>query len=480
VGISGKRLTPFKVEKKPEVKVADRGGRVVGEDPRPRALLYGIDAEHVEAIAACFPSFRTIRGNTDVLMNEWDLVVSEEGAPEWLAPHLYVIAFGEGSFGTPDKITNRRRTGPLCLGRYLVSPARELTIPDDLPSSVSQLVRDILAPEATAAARKSLDPYRERTRALAGAPRTSADYVGNTIVTEGSDYDDAVRYGVAPIPDIRPFLSTRDGFAIAGSWLRKGGEAQIWSLPDTADRVSWIKAALEVWSEVAPQRFPKTRWTEASEWATPAELALRDQYTEIDRQRTAALADFDNKLSATKKLLENAAQDGDRGLRALLTTQGDPLVDAVERVLNELGFIVRNVDRERPENDRLEDLRITDPSSDWTAIVEVRGYKGGASVSDLLRIHRFEMRFMEETGKAPDACWYVVNQMLGKDPASRRPPLQSNPTELETFAEGAGLVSDTSEIFRLVRSVELGSLSKTSARQLLIECRGRFIAPRTS
>lgn len=469
--VVGKRMTA--APKAPKVSTADEAEkpsvRVIAEDPRPRALLFGIDRERRGSIAACFPSSQVITGPEDVVMSEWDLVVSEAGAPDWLAEHLYVIAFGLGTFGWPQNHENFRRTGPPSLCRYLFSPARELFIPDGLPPPVSQLVRETLGPDANAAARRTLDASRS------GSRRESLDVIGNSVITEGRDHEDAQRGSkTMPVEDIRPFLSTRDGFAIAASWPRKGGKAEIWSLPANANRPSWIKAALEVWSNDAPDRFPRARWRDNSEWATATEIGLREQYTEVERQRTAALAAFDLQFSALKDRLQVAADDGERGLRALLTTQGDPLVDAVERVLADFGFSVRNMDRETPEGDRREDVRITDRQSGWTAIAEVRGYKGGAAVNDLMRIQRFATRFAAETGKAPDACWYVVNQFLGKDPGGRAQPLNSNPTELDGFAEGGGFVCDTTEIFRLARSVELGSLSRESVRKALIECRGQF------
>ena len=104
---------------------------------------------------------------------------------------------------------------------------------------------------------------------------------------------------------------------------------------------------------------------------------------------------------------------------------------------------------------------MTLPGTEWTAIVEVRGYKGGASVNDLLRIQRFATRYAVDEGKAPDACWYVVNQLMGRDPAERRPPLASNPEELRSFGDGGGVVADTTEIFQLACAFEA---SGTSAR----------------
>jgi hypothetical protein len=134
------------------------------------------------------------------------------------------------------------------------------------------------------------------------------------------------------------------------------------------------------------------------------------------------------------------------------------------------------MDRETPENDRREDLRVGLRGSEWCAIVEVRGYKGGAQVNDLMRIERFATRYAADVGKPPDSRWYIVNQFVGRDPDQRPPMLESNPVELADFAEAGGLVADTTEIFRLARDVESGVLTQESARRALLDCRGRFTA----
>jgi hypothetical protein len=427
--------------------------QVVGEDPHPRALLYQVHPSRVAGIAALFPVSAVLEKPSSAVMEEWDLVVSESEIPDWLAPHLNAITFGNGPFVGPDGEYERTVYGPPALGRWLRSPARALLIPDDLPAPIAKLVRETLAPTAHSAARNE---------------------GGNTVIVEGRD---AMNHGGIAITAIRPFLQTREGgFAIAGSWTRKSG-SEVWSLPFAANRPDWIKAAIEVWSEKDAVRFPRARWKDSAKWATPSEAALRSRRDGIEALRRSTIESLDAQLAENASQMEKAIQEADAGLRALLLDQSDPLVSAVERVLRDFGFIVKNVDSEVPETDRREDLRLSLPGSDWCALVEIKGYKGGAAVTDLLKVQRFALRYAKEFGKPPEACWYVVNQFLGRDPDQRPAILQSNPTELASFAEGGGLVADTTEIFKLARDVENGVLTQESARRALLDCRGRFTAP---
>ncbi len=116
--------------------------------------------------------------------------------------------------------------------------------------------------------------------------------------------------------------------------------------------------------------------------------------------------------------------DVDAGGRRPLTRQGDTLVDAVATTLRDLGFGVQIVDDELAANTaKREDLRVYQAGDGWEALAAVRGYKGGASLNDLLRIERFVGLFLADEHRRPAAVWYVVNQFLTTDPDTRPKPL---------------------------------------------------------
>jgi hypothetical protein len=174
--------------------------------------------------------------------------------------------------------------------------------------------------------------------------------------------------------------------------------------------------------------------------------------------------------------LQDARMAADGRERGLLTLQDEPLVKAAIECLRDLGFDVQDMDAVNPEHDRREDLRVHHSSHPgWVALVEVKGYKGGARANDLMQIGKWVKRYMQETkGVSPSATWYIVNQFRTRDPATRQPVLETNQAELETFASEDGLAIDTRDLFRLWRAVSSGALSAHHAAALLVGKTGRF------
>ena len=168
---------------------------------------------------------------------------------------------------------------------------------------------------------------------------------------------------------------------------------------------------------------------------------------------------------ALRDRLKSAVEAADEYERALLTTQSDELKDAVLRALIEIGFIVVDADLDAKKDDHLEDLRISDPNeSGWIALGEVKGYTKGAKTEALTQFLRFNARFVQENGRLPDACWYIVNQFLGRDPSSRQLALNGKDDDVKAFAAANGLVLDTRELFKLLSFVRKGSISPSDAR----------------
>lgn len=158
----------------------------------------------------------------------------------------------------------------------------------------------------------------------------------------------------------------------------------------------------------------------------------------------------------------------------MLTARGEELVDIVKLALEEIGFDVRRMDEVFPKGDLREDLRISSfEGSKWEAIVEVRAYSGGASVTDLMRLQRFAQRYETDEEHSPNACWYIVNQFIGQDPATRPQVLNSQPDEVAYFVDTYdGLLIDTAEFFKLWLRVQSARLTADSLRTRLMAMRG--------
>jgi hypothetical protein len=276
---------------------------------------------------------------------------------------------------------------------------------------------------------------------------------------------------------LEPFLTTLLDEYLAGWFLRRSAKSECWCFPKYAVSIAReiVEVALQEWQEQHPETFPVVDWAKEAMWRTPAENRITGELDKLNARRAAILADLDERQEQLEAELTEARQSAETNERLLLTAQGDDLVRASAMCLSDLGFSVTNMDKVYPKGDRREDLQVTSDVPDWIALVEVRGYRGrGASVRDLMRIQRFHMRYVQDSGRVPSALWYVTNQFVGNDPETRPPILATNRPELVEFAKGGGLATDTADLFRLWMAVREQRLTAEEARSRLMQTRGRF------
>jgi hypothetical protein len=195
--------------------------------------------------------------------------------------------------------------------------------------------------------------------------------------------------------------------------------------------------------------------------------------------RNQAIAGLEADLRVRNQQLSAAIDEADRGRRILLTGQGDVLCEQVAQTLEAFGLEVERMDPNWPVGDKREDLRIRDPSTAlWVAIVEVRGYRKGAQLTDLIRLHsRFRSRYQADVGELPNATWLITNHFIDDDPESREAVLRSNQAEIDAFGADGALVIDSVDLFRLGSAVIAGRISKVDARKALVAASGKFTPP---
>ena len=424
--------------------------KVIGREPSPRALLLGWEDDQAAVISALFPTARVIHGLPEVDEGDWDVLVTRGDTPYDPAGHLFVVAFGTQALGFPADRTGMQMSGSR-LRAVHNTRATEFAVPSGLSRRVEHLVTYRLAPAVRGAVNLAIVEYGSGTR------------------------------GQLRPPMIRPFLATRDGLIIAGSFRRTGDVAECWYLPVRAipDAAEWVRAAIDEWTELDPERFPAPPdWKHAPEWVTASEAGPAARLTSLRAEHESANAAFEAAQTALETELAIAQSEGDASERALLSEQGDALVSMVQTCLDNLGFAVRNMDEVFPEGRRREDLRVRPAEVDsWTALVEVRGYGGGAQTADLLRMGRFATMFATEEGRPPESLWYIVNQFRDRDPTIRDTPFASAAEDVHAFEEDGNLVVDTRDLLRLWLAVQRGDVSQESARQLLLEARGIFSYP---
>ncbi|WP_208638872.1 hypothetical protein [Kitasatospora albolonga] len=419
-----------------------------GHLPQPRILIHGFtqDEEIVQHIRKIVPTVRlaTSVDIGDIRQEEWDAVVTKGGEISLLS-HLNVFRVGGSYIGKAGA-----GTSTVWVNANWTTNATHFVLPDDCPAEVRSLSRNDLLPKVQ---KRSINEHWSFISAQ------------NRVDTNHDRH-----------PAVTPFLTDAADKVLAGKISRT--ESETWWLPDVGcDLTKWISAALQSWSTLHPDRFPLAEeWREREPWMSPEEKAISGRLEKVETELTETIAKLESEKVALRGKLKEKATEIDSTVRKLITTNGDELVEQVEQSLRELGFLVKNSDKEfSSPGDRREDLRVSDPDiPEWIAITEVRGYSRGAQLNDLLRLSRFANRYLKETGKEPSSIWYIVNQELAKDPDTRQSPLASNKDEVETFADSGGLVIDTRCIFRTLMMTREGSLDKREARRHIRESSGYF------
>lgn len=413
--------------------------RVYGVSPRPRLLLHNVPEEFHTSYQERFPTVRAVEDLTEVDQREFDVVVTTWNAYH-LEDHLRSIVFGPRSGGGRSIAPVEPSPGESHVVEWIgVSMAREFEVPYQCPPALRSFIEKRLIPVASA---KNGNPLLAR---------------------------DSPAY-------MTPFVVSGRGEVLAASvWRRVGIEC--WILP--AEMVEFgaecTAIAVGIWRGQEPLRFPEPEgsWSRHPRWQTEREKSITHALAELRdrRQQTLdALAHEEDGLVAELTAAESGA---DAAERKLLTAQGDDLVRAVEQCFRAFGLDVRYMDDKWPVGDRLEDLRVRVPGRSWV-LVEIRGYKGGAELNDLLRLNRFRSRYVKDEKKMPDANWYVANQFAGQDPASRPEVLHSNSAEIVTFGEDDGLAISTVTLFDMLMDLREGILSEGEAQRLLLDSRGRL------
>lgn len=151
-----------------------------------------------------------------------------------------------------------------------------------------------------------------------------------------------------------------------------------------------------------------------------------------------------------------------------MTAQGDILSRRGAEVLPKFGFLVEDREDYALENNsnKQEDLRITHPvvgPTDWTCLIEVKGFTKGAKVNVLQQISKAAGIYQGANKRPASALWCVVNHHLSEPPQARPEPLVSNPEEVQAFADEGGLVLDTRWLFQLEKQLEVEHITADEA-----------------
>lgn len=420
---------------------------VHGVKAKPRVLLVkepegeGLSASDLDFI----PTVRevTVAELKTTRLGEWDVAILYNVGTFFAAGKLRCIVFGDKPFA--DRIVEGRgREIYSCDGS---STAEEFAVPANVPEDVKTLVINDILPE---------------------------------LKKNRSNPTLRINLGFPSFPErrklIEAFVSDLDDNPYVGVCYPYGPEQPIWFVPRSSSPALWVRAALRLWAIEDAARFAiRQDWTRDPLWASPQEVdLLRREAEAVAAFREAASAHEQERALLQTELRHISATESTSGRRRLLTEAASSLVAAVSASLEFLGFEV--IDRDRDQGTKgvkLEDLLVRDGR--WVSVVEVRGYKGGASTNDLLRLGRFATSYAAREGRPPDAVWYITNQFRFEPPQDRPTVLRESESQVQEFGVGGGLVIDTAVLFQLLNDVEVGVIDPSEARGLIKNTSGRLV-----
>lgn len=457
-----------------------RRARVLNERPRPRVLLVQDDALITSALAERLsevaPTVQITQYPSNFNLREWDVVVAS-------GPTAYVQQKSrQDGWGNGDKLWEWGYHYPSGVAVLAVVPTQEHGSTHDMillgvsPSEGTEETPPgtvVVAQSGSVGSHLSmpdgLDPALERLvqRELVPAMRRRKFHRTFHRGGEFSSLSEAL--------PVRPFLLGPDDKMLVGSFDRDE-RTPIWFLPsDVPDLFPWVVAALKEWHGRFPDRFPAVPdWAAAVEWMTNTErtlLARREDNESWIRERIAEYKEREASIAAD---LDVTRQRANQYERALLTADGDDLVDAVGCALAELGFHVVDMDQYWPDGQRKEDLRLLDGDAPgWVGLAEVKGFTSGIKEIGFTALVRWGQFYVQETGQLPSASWYVANGFRRDDPSTRPEPYVGRDDALDVVEEASGLVLDTRAIFDLLRITREDPSQRAAARRMLRDGRRR-------
>jgi hypothetical protein len=433
----------------------------IDHSPRPRILFVNASDRDFDLLSQLAPTNSRILPGETFHATDWDLIVAfGEYIPE-IGPY-HVLSFGGTAVESVFAKTNKR----YWLTFDAETKARSTYVAAECPPALRSLVQSSLidaAPEGIGQSRAVWDLQE-------------VDPFGNHSSWKALEVASAVTplVQIGDEGNVQSFISTRVSPRFPDSHL--------WMLPALVEPLSWLTQMLEIMSKEEPERFPVTdEWRLSPEWSPePLQLALGAR-SELEAERKRILADLDSKAVLAEELIVREAAAAASGAQALLTEDGEPLVEAVAKALESIGFRVQNMDghHDAVTGAKLEDLRVFDDSDpDWTALAEVKGYLKGAKVSDVAQIAgRPSSAYAMETGHTASTIWHIVNHWRERPPAQRPKAIGNDKIDLKPLTDAAGCLIETRDLFRAAAKASENNEARSRVRTQLKATIGRFEFP---
>lgn len=262
-----------------------------------------------------------------------------------------------------------------------------------------------------------------------------------------------------------PIAENKYEASVAGALVPANSEGLVFIFPQFRDKFSFLSALLrEVLPEITPNLFPYVegaRWVQRPEYELPRVLELKHQIQEIE-------ADAKKRVTELERNIETE-RDKASYQHALISATGRPLVLAVKKALETLGFeSVVDVDDEAEESDDSgflnEDLQIH--ASSPGLLIEVKGISNLPKDEDALAVSKYEAPRMREWKRTDVKGLSIINHQRHIPALDRENKATFRNVVLESAQrQKIGLLT-TWDLHRLLRSYLRNGWSHEQVRAL--------------
>lgn len=415
--------------------------------PRPRVLFEDVPDELLAELVQLVPSYTLTSSAQDVHEAEHDLLVTFADFAGRRAKHLHVLSFGAIHAGAAGPDNGR---GSLQRSKQIL--AHEVSICPGASTAVAELLKSTVIPHIPEGRKSTWGLHYPAPQGMGPQGSSTGDLEGRCtplLHLGGEQF-------------VYAFMNRRDGSS-GGLHLALPGITQ--------NPAQWLRLFLNLVGAIDPGSVPpEIEWKTSAQWSPPEVSGVVEDLQRLRQEHQEAIRMFHDREQALKDQLEDATKRADAGPGRLLAADGDELTDAVLCALQDLGFVVRDMDDHHDEKTgaKLEDLRVDDPSApDWHCLAEVKGYTKGAKVNDVSQITgRPVAAYTKETGDFPSSVWHIVNAWRGTPPSTRVVAIP-NDDDLKPLTDAGGALIDTRDLFEAWRDIRAGKVDAGAVRASL-------------
>ena len=263
-----------------------------------------------------------------------------------------------------------------------------------------------------------------------------------------------------------PLLVTGAGDIISYVYIDKSDITIM--LPQSKNKLELLKSVLNEFLYIYfSEYFPSVEaaaWKNTSIYFLPNQQELLDKEKQLTKKYQEDLSKIELQKEANSKQYTF--------LHSLLTDTGDNLVKAVIDFLQWLGFSnIVDADTTKKEGDIFEEDIQVDLGDAGLLIIEVKGINGTSTDAQCSQIHKIKFRRCEERGTFDVYALYIVNNERNIEPLKRTHPPFKDVQIKDAQKDKRGLAY-TWQLFNLFFDIENGFISKTEARESLINACG--------